>query len=104
MVSAGIAHHRAGRWAEAETLYAGALRLDPGHADVSFLRGTVLFQSGRLDDAITELGAALRGNPLNHAALNTLGMALQQRGRIDEAHPPLWRGPAPGARPSRRPQ
>jgi tetratricopeptide (TPR) repeat protein len=85
LIAAGLAHHRAGRLAEAERAYTQILELDPANADVLYFRGTLLLQTGRRDAGIQEIGAAIELNPHNPGALYSLGAALQEQGRLDEA-------------------
>jgi Tfp pilus assembly protein PilF len=85
LLVAGLAHHQAGRWAEAERLYTSALELDPANADGLYLRGTVFSQTGRWDAAIQEIGAAVELDPHNPRAFNNLGTALKGQGHLDEA-------------------
>jgi len=85
LIAAGLAHHQAGRLAEAEKLYASALELDPANADALYLRGTVFSQTGRGDAGILEIGAAIELNPNNPWAFFNLGNALKGQGKLEEA-------------------
>jgi protein O-GlcNAc transferase len=53
-----LAHHRAGRLAEAETIYRQVRVLLPRHFDVLHLSGLVAYQQGRLAEAVEMLGRA----------------------------------------------
>ena len=48
----GLAHHRAGRLAEAEAVYRAILASDPNHADALQLLGTIAHQVGQHGAAI----------------------------------------------------
>jgi protein O-GlcNAc transferase len=80
-----LAAHRAGRLADAETLYRKILRADPGNGPTlkafAFLEG----QRGRYGAAIKLLEAALRQQPRDETALKDYGHALMLSGRADEA-------------------
>jgi len=72
-----LAHHRAGRLAEAAALYAQILRADPEQPDALHLLGVVCQQTGKLDQAerLIETAIGLRsGNPAFH---NNLGVTRQ---------------------------
>ena len=85
VLAAALAHHRAGRLAEAEALYRRVLRQKPGHADALHLLGVLHAQAGRLDDALPLLAKAARRAPRNAGFLNDLANALKGAGRLDEA-------------------
>jgi predicted O-linked N-acetylglucosamine transferase (SPINDLY family) len=84
-LEAAIAHHQAGRIADAEALYRSVLDLDPGNLDALHLLGVVELQCGRSQNAIDLISRSLAGNPQNHHALNHLGEAYRALGFLDEA-------------------
>lgn len=79
------------RFADAETLLRGALDTEPENAELRFLLGTVLAQSGRLGDAIALFEELLAALPDNFNVLNNLGNALRACGRSADAVPRLRR-------------
>jgi predicted O-linked N-acetylglucosamine transferase (SPINDLY family) len=84
-LAAALAHHRAGRLAEAERIYAGILARTPANADVLHLYGLTAYQSGRLDQAVARLTKAVTLRPGFAEALNNLGLALQDNGDFEAA-------------------
>jgi Flp pilus assembly protein TadD len=52
LLAAGLAHHQAGRLAEAEARYRRVLDIVPDNADVLHLLGGVAYQTGRHEAAI----------------------------------------------------
>ncbi|WP_207459134.1 tetratricopeptide repeat protein [Azospirillum sp. SYSU D00513] len=85
LLGRAVALHQAGRLAEAESLYAEALRVRPGHPDALHLRGMIACQTGRFAEGAELIGRAIAGNgsaPDYHA---NLAHALQALGRATEA-------------------
>jgi tetratricopeptide (TPR) repeat protein len=81
----GLAHHRAGRLAEAERIYNQILAARPDHFDSRHLLGAIFLQRGSPAQALNQINSALRLNPNNVAALNNRGIALQELKRFEEA-------------------
>jgi tetratricopeptide (TPR) repeat protein len=79
-----ITLHRAGRFAEAERVYADVLRRNPADFDVLHRQGVIAHQTGRYDRAVDLIGRAisLRGTA---GAYVSLGAALMALGRCAEA-------------------
>ena len=92
LIGDALAHHRAGRLAEAEAIYRRILAADPNHVEALRLLGMIALQVGRHADAIRLLERALRLKP-DHAELGAtladahfaLGQAAERRGGFDEA-------------------
>lgn len=80
-----VAHHQAGRLAEAENLYRQVLRERPGHADTIHLLGVIAHQKGRNEDAVSEIRRAIALNPASAAYHSNLGVALRALKRLPEA-------------------
>jgi protein O-GlcNAc transferase len=80
----GVAHHRAGRLAEAERLYRQVCAADPKHFDALHRLGVVAHQLGR-PDAADILARAVALRPDVAEAHNDLGVVLGARGRLAEA-------------------
>ena len=85
LVADGLALQRAGRPAEAEKLFAGALEREPKNAYVLYLRGTLFFQTGRGQEAMQDLLASLELDRNNPWARYILGLSLAEQGRPEEA-------------------
>ena len=85
LLADGLAHHRAGRLAQAETAYRRALELSPGYAEALTNLGCLLRAQGRLDEAIDIHRDALRRRPDSAEVNNNLGVALKDANRLAEA-------------------
>jgi predicted O-linked N-acetylglucosamine transferase (SPINDLY family) len=84
-LEAGMSHHRAGRLAEADTIYHQILTLQPDHAGALHLSGLIAAQRGSDDEAIDLIGRAIRLKPDYAQAHSNLGNSLSRKGRLDEA-------------------
>lgn len=84
-LQAGIAHHQAGRLAQAEAIYLSILRDDPRQADALHLLGVVEGRRGAFDSAIARIRAAIAQRPDAGGYQNSLGNLLRDAGRPDEA-------------------
>jgi len=80
-----LAHHRAGRLAEAERGYRDILRLTPHHADSLNLLGVIALQTGNLEAALALVQRAVALRPDAAVCRNNLGQILDRLGRYDEA-------------------
>ena len=81
----GLAHHRAGRLAEAESVYRQILESAPGHPDALHLLGVIAHQAGRDDAALELVDGALQVNPAHPGYRQQRGRVLGALGRLDEA-------------------
>lgn len=81
---AGVAHHRAGRFADAARLYEAVLARDPADADALNLLGAASDAAGDPGRAVALIGQALAVRE-TAAARSNLGMALAHLGRHEEA-------------------
>jgi protein O-GlcNAc transferase len=81
----GVAHHQAGRLAEAESCYRGALAIDASHADSLHNLGRVLEDLDRLEEAAQAYHNAAAVQPDCAELHNRLGNVLQKQGRLDAA-------------------
>ncbi len=86
-----LTHHRAGRLAEAEMLYARVRTHAPNHFDALHLSGLVAYQQGRMPEAINRLERALRADPRHAACTMRLGLAYLGAQRMTEAERTLRR-------------
>lgn len=89
LLQKGLALHKAGRFAVAETMYKQALRIAPGNFDAMHLCGVVVLQQNRHQEAITLLRNAQRANPRDASCAMRLGIALNATGRFSEAEQSL---------------
>jgi Tfp pilus assembly protein PilF len=80
-----LAHHGAGRLAEAGQLYRQILALDPGHAGALHLLGVIALQSGRPDEAVWFVRQAVARDPGQCVFYSNLGEAHRALGQLDEA-------------------
>jgi predicted O-linked N-acetylglucosamine transferase (SPINDLY family) len=79
-----LAHHQAGRLAEAERLYRQVCAVDPDNVPALHRLGVVAHQLGR-PDAADILGRAIKLRPDIAEVHNDLGVVLGARGRLAEA-------------------
>lgn len=87
LLSAARAALDGGRFAEAEQLYALAVREAPAEPDTHHDRGGFFKLLGRLDEAETELREALRLRPGFAPTRHALGTVLLSQGRYAEGWP-----------------
>jgi len=80
-----LAHHQAGRLAEAEPLYRQILAVQPSHADALHFLGVLAHQVGRSDVAAEMIPKAIALCPGNPAAHSNLGDVYRKLGRRGEA-------------------
>jgi protein O-GlcNAc transferase len=80
-----ITHHRAGRLAEAETLYRQARMAAPRNFDVLHLSGLVAYQQGRMNDAVDLLGRAHKLDRKSPVCEMRYALALLAAKRPEEA-------------------
>jgi len=84
-LQSGISHHRAGRLAEAETIYRQILAHHPDHADVLHLLGVLAGQTGRLDEAIASYQRSIQLKPEYPEVHYNLGNTLIEKRQLDDA-------------------
>lgn len=89
--NAALAHHHAGRLAEAEQLYRRILEVRPRQHEVLHLLGAVCAQSERRDEAIGLMEAANQVDPNIALYHSNLGRVLSDAGRLDDAKASLAR-------------
>lgn len=85
LLQAGIAHHAAGRAAEAESAYRSVLVAQPGHPGALHLLGVLALHHGRPAVAAQLIGESIRQNPGNPASFSSLASALLQLGQLGKA-------------------
>lgn len=84
-----VAHHRAGRLAEAVELYRRLLTIDPQHATVLLHLGLALRGLRQPDEALDALRRAIAADPKIAEAHHQAGNILKSLGRHAEALPAL---------------
>src|SRR5207302_10712763 len=81
----GIAHHEAGRLADAEGIYRQTLQLDPGNVELQFLLGLIALQTGKPAAAEEWFGNAIARKKNEPSYHYYLAEALAQQKRYEEA-------------------
>jgi predicted O-linked N-acetylglucosamine transferase (SPINDLY family) len=84
-LSAALAHHRAGRFHEAEKLYRQILQADPCNAEALRLLGLIACEAGRPDCGIDYIRQAIALEPAVAVHHADLGLAYQAAGQIAQA-------------------
>jgi protein O-GlcNAc transferase len=85
LFGAAVAHHQAGRLAEAEACYRRVLAAEPSHADALHLLGVIALQVGRHDVAVDLIRQAIRLNASNPDYFSDLGNACFAQGNLEAA-------------------
>lgn len=80
-IDTALAHHRAGRLAEAEAIYRAILADKPDHADALHMLGLLAFQCGHHEAAAELIGRGLEIKSDDPYAWNNLGAACRALGR-----------------------
>ena len=80
-----IAHHEAGRLAQAEAVYRQLLESEPKHVDALHLLGVLALQRGELARAGELIGRSLEHFPGNAHARFNLARVRQSEGRLEDA-------------------
>jgi len=71
LLGAGLKHHQAGRFAEAEACYQRVLAIQSDHADALHLLGVIAHQVRRYDLAVELIGRAIKRNGENRSIIPT---------------------------------
>ncbi|HET6248557.1 MAG TPA: tetratricopeptide repeat protein [Tepidisphaeraceae bacterium] len=85
LLEQALAHHHAGRLAEARETYREILQQNPNEPDALHLLGTLEFQEHRLDEAMELIRRALETAPEAAEFHAALAQVLFASGKIDEA-------------------
>jgi Flp pilus assembly protein TadD len=85
LLALAIAHHQAGRVAEAEPLYRQVLATNPGHPDANHNLGLIAINCGRSDIAVSLIARAVAERPDFVEAHRNLGAALMNIGKFGDA-------------------
>lgn len=83
-LNAALAHHQAGRLAEAKALYTRILAQQPKHADALHFMGLLACQIGQREAGITLMRESIAAHP-SPIYYNNLGNALREMRSLDEA-------------------
>jgi predicted O-linked N-acetylglucosamine transferase (SPINDLY family) len=86
-----LAHHQAGRVADAARVYQEILVRKPRDVDAMYLLGIIAHQTGNHEEAIQRMERALEIVPDQEHCCNVLGLALMALGRVGEAEASLRR-------------
>src|SRR5262245_15533023 len=81
LLNAAIAHHRAGRFAEAERGYESVLALDPENVDALNMLGVIKAMKNHLEQAEQLIAKALQRAPKAPLVLLNYGNVLSAQGR-----------------------
>jgi len=85
LLQRGLVDHRAGRLAQAESVYRQILNIDPEHADAHLCLGAALHALGRPMEAEASYREVLRLRPNYPEAHRNLAYVLRALGRLTEA-------------------
>jgi len=80
-----VAHHQAGRLAEAQSIYKDVLRADPTYGPAHNNLGIAYKAHGKLDEANACYRRALKVNPKDASAHANLANVLYDQGKVDDA-------------------
>jgi tetratricopeptide (TPR) repeat protein len=85
LIQQAIGHHRAGRFADAESSLRQALTSDANNPDALYLLGMLAIQTKRPAEAVEWLTRAVQVRPEAAEYHANLGHALRSMNRLDEA-------------------
>jgi len=85
LIHDAVAHHRAGRLAEAAELYRRVRNFLPNNFDAVQLSGVIALQQGKPAEAVELLSRAMKLDPKSAVCAMRLGVALNACGRTIEA-------------------
>ncbi|MCW5979875.1 MAG: tetratricopeptide repeat protein [Bryobacteraceae bacterium] len=85
LLDCAVAHHKAGRFAEAEGLYRRVLTIEPRHADSHHLLGLLAGEAGNYPLAVACIGRAIQFKPWEPLYYRNLGLALHRDQRYEQA-------------------
>ena len=85
LLATGLAHHQAGRLAEAEQCYRRLLATEPYHADGLHLLGLLAHRANRFDAAVELISRAIEITPANASYHYNLGIVLRDAGRPEDS-------------------
>ena len=85
LLNEAVAHHQAGRLAEAEEIYRRILVGNPNHPEALCLLGTLAYMVGENEAALELLTQSIAADPNYADALNNKGACLKSLGRHEEA-------------------
>lgn len=80
-----VAHHKAGRFQQAEQLYHKILTVQPDHAEALHLCGLLAYQVGQYDKAVDLISQAIQHDSQKAHYCFNLALAFQRQDRLDQA-------------------
>src|SRR3954471_14271860 len=84
-LGAAVAHHRAGRLAEAEAIYRQVLQAQPDHAEAMHLLGVIALQCGNPQAGVELIERAIAAAPAMAGFYSNLGEGYRALGKLTEA-------------------
>ena len=84
LLDEALAHHQAGRFAEATALYRALLEIEPQNADALHLLGVLAIQNGTYEEAVSLITRAVQIAPNAGTFYQNLGAAHGYLGNYDE--------------------
>ena len=81
----GLAHHRAGRHADAAACYREILAHEPTHPDANQLSGLLAKKAGNFDEAVARMRTSLEQRPDDAEVTYNLGNTHWERGDLETA-------------------
>ena len=85
LFAVAVAHHQAGRLAEAEAYYRQILAAIPDHDGALHLLGVIAYQRGRLEIAVQLIEQAIERGGSDPSYFISYGLVLHGLGRLDES-------------------
>jgi predicted O-linked N-acetylglucosamine transferase (SPINDLY family) len=85
LYATAVGHHRAGRLAEAETIYRHILAYVPDNAQIWYSLGVLSHQTGNYAESVESYRRAVAIKPDWPEAQSNLGLALRALGRLEDA-------------------
>jgi protein O-GlcNAc transferase len=85
LLERALAHHRAGRAKEAESLYRQLVSRNPQHQQALFHLSVLLFEAGRFEEAGRYLERLVAMDPNQPVLLTNLGEAYRRQGELERA-------------------
>ena len=85
LLQAGLQHHQAGQFQQAEQIYRQVLDANPDEPDANYLLGMLYNQSGDNDGAVERVTRSIKARPKFPPAHNNLGTIYEEMDRMEDA-------------------
>ncbi len=85
MLQAGLQHHQAGQFQQAEQIYRQVLDANPNEPDANYLLGMLFNQAGDNASAVAHVTRSIKTRPKFPAAHNNLGTIYEEMDRMEDA-------------------